>query len=131
MTAVLDDVVPPSAETKGRALVREMGNCLDRLPRLTGGSLDELWSLYLASTGVTAYTDPDALDPQTPRVLGVPDGYARPATTRLQLLRSALWQTLHLLGDPEAGHRTGFTTSELHDALVELFDAGARGRGRR
>ena len=116
----------PDSATPVRALVREMPGVMDRLPRLTESPPGELWSLYLAATGVMTYTDPAAHDPQTPRVLGVPDGFARPATTRLELFRSALRQTIYLLDDPEARYRTGFTTDELHAALRELFDASTR-----
>ena len=128
MTAILDDVEPASSETRVRTIVRELPGCVDRLPGLTGSPPQELWSLYLGATGLMAYTDPGALDPRSPRVLGVPDGFARPATTRLRLLRSALRETADLLGDPEAGYRTGFTTDELHDALRELFDVGVLDR---
>lgn len=119
------------AEDAGLQLVRELPNLMDQLVSLTGSPPSELWSLHLAATGRMAYTDPDALDPQTPKVLGVPDGYARPYGTRLDLLRTTLWQVVHLLGDPEAHHRTGFTTSELHAAVLELFDASASRTGGR
>lgn len=119
------------AEDAGMQLVGQMASCMDLLVTLTDSPPSELWSLYLAATGVMAYTDPDALDPETPRVLGVPDGYARPAGTRLDLLRTTLWQVVYLLGDPEAHHRTGFTTAELHAAVLDLFDADVRRAGRR
>ena len=117
--------------TPVRAIVREMPGVMDRLPRLTGSPPGELWSLYLAATGVMTYTDAAAHDPQTPRVLDVPDGFARPATTRLELFRSALRQTIYVLDDPEAQYRTGSTTDELHAALRELFDVSTRRTGAR
>lgn len=110
-----------SAEEAVAALTREIPSHVDRLAAATGSPSSELWSLYLAATGVMFYADPRADDPAAPRILGVPDGFARPAGTRFALWRRSLESLLVMLGDPEAGYRTGSDTTALGRAVEELF----------
>ena len=98
------------------ALTSQFPNYSERLAESIDCPVTELWMIFLGLTGRMEF--PHQSDE---RSTDVPDANLRDGRTRYEVWRSALVGTISILGDPEAGYRLGWNTSELKQAVDRYF----------